>query len=104
MDIRCAGDDTNRFRALTQELVGLHPDIILANSTPVTAAVQRVTIPVVCCGRERPRRQRHRPQGMLDCHYPSIGFYAPSPHQQSRLTTTLGIDRTENQSVVHPLI
>jgi putative tryptophan/tyrosine transport system substrate-binding protein len=37
MDLRWHGDDTNRIRALAQELVGLQPDIIVANAT--TAAV-----------------------------------------------------------------
>jgi putative tryptophan/tyrosine transport system substrate-binding protein len=51
MDLRY-GDDINRMRALAQELVGLQPDIILAASTPVTAAVQRETrtIPIVFVG------------------------------------------------------
>src|ERR1700745_674602 len=35
MDLRWGGNDTNRIRALAQELVGLQPDIIVANSTPV---------------------------------------------------------------------
>jgi putative ABC transport system substrate-binding protein len=49
MDVRRAGADINRIRALAQELVGLHPDIILAGSTPATVAVQREmrTIPIV---------------------------------------------------------
>jgi putative ABC transport system substrate-binding protein len=49
MDLRWAADDTNRVRALAQELVGLQPDIILTNSTPATIAVQRETrtIPIV---------------------------------------------------------
>src|SRR6516164_5090517 len=34
MDLRWAGGDTNRMRALAQELVGLQPDIIVTNSTP----------------------------------------------------------------------
>src|SRR6516225_1924887 len=48
-DLRWAGGDTNRFRALAQELVGLQPDIILTWGTPATAAVQRETrtIPIV---------------------------------------------------------
>jgi putative ABC transport system substrate-binding protein len=47
-----AGGDINRMRALAQELVGLQPDIILAGSTPATAAVQRETrmIPIVFAG------------------------------------------------------
>jgi putative ABC transport system substrate-binding protein len=49
MDLRGPGDNTNRIRALAQELVGLQPDIILTYSTPATIAVQRETrtIPIV---------------------------------------------------------
>jgi putative ABC transport system substrate-binding protein len=43
MDLRWYGDDTNRIGALAQELVGLQPDIILASSTPATAALQKDT-------------------------------------------------------------
>src|SRR5215471_21673640 len=41
MDFRWAGGDINRIRASAQELVGLQPDIIVATTTPVTAALQR---------------------------------------------------------------
>jgi putative ABC transport system substrate-binding protein len=49
MDLRWHGDDTNRLRALAQELVGLQPNIILTNATPATVALQRETrtIPIV---------------------------------------------------------
>jgi len=49
LDLRWYGADINRMRALAQELVGLQPDIILTESTPATAAVQRQTrtIPIV---------------------------------------------------------
>jgi putative tryptophan/tyrosine transport system substrate-binding protein len=49
MDLRWAGSDINRIRALAQELVGLQPDIIVTNATPATIAVQRETrtIPIV---------------------------------------------------------
>jgi putative ABC transport system substrate-binding protein len=49
IDLPWAGTDTNRIRALAQELVGLQPDIILATSTAATVAVQRETrtIPIV---------------------------------------------------------
>ena len=49
MDLRWAGGDANRIRALAQELVGLQPNIIVTSSTPPTAAVQRETrtIPIV---------------------------------------------------------
>ena len=48
MDLRWYGDDTNRIRALAQELVGLQPEVILA-SAPATFALQRETqtIPIV---------------------------------------------------------
>ena len=49
MDLRWGGGDSNRIRALAQELVGLQPNIILVNGTPATAALQRETrtIPIV---------------------------------------------------------
>jgi ABC-type uncharacterized transport system substrate-binding protein len=48
MDLRW-DDDTNRLRALAQELVGLQPDIIVTVTTPATVAVQQETrtIPIV---------------------------------------------------------
>jgi putative ABC transport system substrate-binding protein len=49
IDLRWAGGDINRIRALAQELVGLQPDITVTNSTPATAALLRETrtIPIV---------------------------------------------------------
>jgi putative ABC transport system substrate-binding protein len=49
MDVRWAGDDINRMRALAQELVGLQPDIIQAAGALATIALQRETqtIPVL---------------------------------------------------------
>jgi putative ABC transport system substrate-binding protein len=49
MDLRWGHADTNRIRALAQELVGLQPDIIVTNGTPATVALQRETrtIPIV---------------------------------------------------------
>src|SRR5215467_11140486 len=41
MDLRWPGGDINLIRAHAHELVGLRPDIIVANSTPATVAVQR---------------------------------------------------------------
>src|SRR6516225_9991046 len=56
IDLRWAGGDINRFRALAQELVGLQPDIILTNTTPGTVALQRETrtIPIVFFGLNDP--------------------------------------------------
>jgi putative ABC transport system substrate-binding protein len=49
MDVRWAAGNVDRIRLLAKELVGLKPDVILANSTPVTAALQGETrtIPIV---------------------------------------------------------
>jgi putative ABC transport system substrate-binding protein len=49
MDVRWAGDDINRLRALAQELVGLQPDIVVTSSAPTTIALQRETrtVPIV---------------------------------------------------------
>jgi putative ABC transport system substrate-binding protein len=49
MDIRWAGPDINRIRALAQELVGLQPDIIATFGALATVALQRETptIPIV---------------------------------------------------------
>jgi putative ABC transport system substrate-binding protein len=49
MDLRRWGDDIKRIPALAQELVGLHPDIIVTNGGVATLAVQRETrmIPIV---------------------------------------------------------
>lgn len=49
MDIRWNAADVNQIRILARQLVDLKPDVILANSTSVTAALQRETrtIPIV---------------------------------------------------------
>jgi putative tryptophan/tyrosine transport system substrate-binding protein len=49
MDVRWASDNVDLIRKFAMELVALQPDVILANSTPVTAALQRETqtIPIV---------------------------------------------------------
>ena len=52
MDVRWAAGNVDRVRMLAKELVDLQPEVILANSTPVTAALQRETrtIPIVFAG------------------------------------------------------
>jgi putative ABC transport system substrate-binding protein len=49
IDLRWAGGDFNRMRALAQELVDLQPDIIVTNAGPAIVALQRETqtIPIV---------------------------------------------------------
>ena len=60
-DRRWAGGDINRIQALAHELVGLHPDIILASSTSATVAVQRETraIPIVFVDRSEGVSKMH---------------------------------------------
>src|SRR3974377_1705247 len=64
MDLRWAGDDIDRIRALARELVGLQPDIIVTTSTPSTAAVQLETrtIPIVFAGVGEPVASGTRPR------------------------------------------
>jgi putative tryptophan/tyrosine transport system substrate-binding protein len=49
MDVRWAPGRTDLMRTFAKELVDLRPDVILADSTPVTAALKRetLTIPIV---------------------------------------------------------
>ena len=49
IDYRWAAQDTVRIRAFAKELVELQPDVILARTTPVTAALRNETrtIPIV---------------------------------------------------------
>jgi ABC-type uncharacterized transport system substrate-binding protein len=59
MDVRWAADNVDRTRMVAKELVALQPDVILAQSTLVTAALQRETqaIPIVFAGVGDPRRR-----------------------------------------------
>src|SRR5258708_18302245 len=43
MEVRWGGGDVNRTRTFAKELVALQPDVILAQGTPGTAALQRET-------------------------------------------------------------
>jgi len=49
LDVRWAPGNTDAMRTYAKELITLQPDVILANSTPVTATFQRETqtIPIV---------------------------------------------------------
>lgn len=49
IDIRWTAADVNRATEFAKELVALQPELILSNTTPVTAALQRETrtIPIV---------------------------------------------------------
>jgi putative tryptophan/tyrosine transport system substrate-binding protein len=52
MEIRWAAANVDRMRMFAKELVDLQPDVILATSTPATAALQQATrtIPIVFAG------------------------------------------------------
>ena len=52
MEIRRGGGDVDRIRTFAKDLVALQPDVIVAQGTPVTAALQRETrtIPIVFVG------------------------------------------------------
>jgi ABC-type uncharacterized transport system substrate-binding protein len=52
MEVRWTAANVDRVRMYAKELVDLQPDVILADSTPVTAALQRETqtIPIVFVG------------------------------------------------------
>jgi putative ABC transport system substrate-binding protein len=56
IDTRWAGSDARRIRTHAKELVGLHPDVILARTTAVTAALLKETgtIPIVFVGPSDP--------------------------------------------------
>jgi putative ABC transport system substrate-binding protein len=56
MDVRWAAGSIERTRTFAKELVDLQPEIILAHSTPATAALQRETrtIPIVFVGPSDP--------------------------------------------------
>jgi putative ABC transport system substrate-binding protein len=49
LDVRFGGSDPGRYQALAKDLVALHPDVILATTTPIAVALQRETrtIPIV---------------------------------------------------------
>jgi putative ABC transport system substrate-binding protein len=52
MEVHWAGGNADRLRMFAKELVDLQPDVILATSTPATAALQQTTrtIPIVFAG------------------------------------------------------
>jgi len=61
MDVRWAPGNTDLMRTFAKELVSLQPDVILTQSTPVTAAVKRdLDHPHCICGRCRPSWLRIR--------------------------------------------
>jgi putative tryptophan/tyrosine transport system substrate-binding protein len=79
MDIRWTAADLDRARKYANELVGLQPDVILAEATPLTAALHRETrtIPIVFVGISDPV---------------GAGFVASLPRPGGNLTGFINIE------------
>src|SRR5260221_83117 len=60
LDIRWGAGDAERYRQYALELVALAPDVLLANTSPVLAALQRATrtVPIVFVGVSWPLSDR----------------------------------------------
>jgi putative ABC transport system substrate-binding protein len=98
VDVRFLADNVDRVRTFAKELVDLQPDVILANTTPGTAALQRETlvIPIVfmavsdpvgsgfVASLHRPGREYHRPQSCsIPIRRPVVG-HTFWPHSRQR--------------------
>jgi putative ABC transport system substrate-binding protein len=81
MDVRWGADNVDRMRLFAKELVGLKPDVILATSTPVTAALQGETrtIPIVFANINDPV---------------GSGFVASLPRPGGNLTGLINVEAT----------
>jgi len=81
MDVRWAADNVDRMRLFAKELVGLKPDVILATSTPVTAALQGETrtVPIVFANLNDPV---------------ASGFVASLPRPGGNLTGLINVEAT----------
>ena len=81
MEVRWAFDNVDRMRLFAKELVGLKPDVILATSTPVTAALQGETrtTPIVFANLNDPV---------------ASGFVASLPRPGGNLTGLINVEAT----------
>jgi putative ABC transport system substrate-binding protein len=79
ISVRWAAGDFDRMRVFAKELVDLQPDVILANSTPATAALQSETrtIPIVFVNVVDPV---------------GSGFVADLPHPAGNITGFINIE------------
>jgi hypothetical protein len=80
MDVRWLAGNFDRTRIFAKELIDLQPDVILANSTSVTAALQRETrtIPIVFAGINDPVGAG------LRCELPTPGWESHRLHQPGK--------------------
>ena len=86
MDLRSAGTDINRIRALAQELVGSQPDIILTGTFAATAALQRETrtIPIIFVVGADPVASGNRPAGVPEATGRPAGLDLRLPRRQDQ--------------------
>ena len=81
MDVRWASGDADRAATFARELVALQPEVIMSNTTPVTAALHNVTktIPIVFVAVSDPV---------------GAGFVASLPRPGTNMTGFINLERT----------
>jgi len=81
VDVRWASGDTDRATTFARELVALQPEVIMSNTTPVTAALQNATktIPIVFVAVSDPV---------------GAGFVASLPRPATNMTGFINLERT----------
>jgi ABC-type uncharacterized transport system substrate-binding protein len=47
LDYHWPGPETSRVRAVADEIIATHPDLVLSRSTPAPAALMRASLPIV---------------------------------------------------------
>lgn len=81
IDVRWASGDTDRATTFARELVALQPEVIMSNTTPVTAALHKATktIPIVFVAVSDPV---------------GAGFIASLPRPGTNITGFINLERT----------
>ena len=81
IDVRWASGDTDRATTFASELVALQPEVIMSNTTPVTAALHKATktIPIVFVAVSDPV---------------GAGFIASLPRPGTNITGFINLERT----------
>ena len=101
--LRWGGSDVNQIRAFAKELVSLQPELIVAQGTPVTAAVQRETrtIPIVFV----PATRSSMDSSVIRVDAISSRSFWPAPPAPTRRTASVQERSRRSRSCtrVHPL-